>query len=93
MVLNGNWSNSSTWTVCGSAIGDPLHRYSRFDDDFVKLMNGKAGGIPMYLSSMASWLKEKKMVEKDDDGGGKRNLYVSIKSEEKYGGNVVVHEQ
>ena len=30
-------------------------------------------------------------AEKDDDGGGKRNLYVSIKSEEKYGGNVVAN--
>ena len=34
------------------------------DNAFVKLMNQKAGGIPMYLSSMASWLKEKKMVKK-----------------------------
>jgi len=37
-------------------------------DEFVKLMDQKAGGIPMYLSSMANWLKERDMVSKDDDG-------------------------
>ena len=37
-------------------------------DDFVNLMNQKAGGIPMYLTSMTSWLKEKQMVSTLDDG-------------------------
>eukprot|EP00942_MAST-04A_sp_MAST-4A-sp1_P003825 g3825.t1 len=40
----------------------------KVSDDFVKLMNQKAGGIPMYLSSMTNWLKERDMVKKDDDG-------------------------
>ncbi len=37
-------------------------------DDFVQLMDQKAGGIPMYLSSMTNWLKERDMVKKNDDG-------------------------
>ena len=37
-------------------------------DDVVKLMDQKAGGIPMYLSSMTNWLKERDMVSKDADG-------------------------
>ena len=37
-------------------------------DEFVKLMDQKAGGIPMYLSSMTNWLKERNLVKKDDDG-------------------------
>ena len=40
----------------------------KVSDDFVKLMDQKAGGIPMYLSSMTNWLKERDMVKKDDDG-------------------------
>ena len=36
-------------------------------DDLVKLMDKKAG-IPMYLSSMTNWLKERDLVNKDDDG-------------------------
>ena len=31
-------------------------------------MDQKAGGIPMYLSSMTNWLKERDMVKKDDNG-------------------------
>ena len=30
---------------------------SSVSDDFVNLMDQKAGGIPMYLSSMTNWLK------------------------------------
>ena len=41
---------------------------SSVSDDVVKLMDQKAGGIPMYLSSMTNWLKERDMVKKDDDG-------------------------
>ena len=37
-------------------------------DDFVKLMDQKAGGIPMYLSSMTNWLKERNLVDKDENG-------------------------
>ncbi len=38
------------------------------NDDFVKLLDQKAGGIPMYLSSMTNWLKERDVVHKNDDG-------------------------
>eukprot|EP00942_MAST-04A_sp_MAST-4A-sp1_P006235 g6235.t1 len=41
---------------------------SAVTDDFVKLMDQKAGGIPMYLSSMTNWLKERSLVKKDNDG-------------------------
>ncbi len=41
---------------------------STVSDDFVQLMNQKAGGIPMYLSSMTNWLKERNLVSKDDSG-------------------------
>ena len=41
---------------------------SSVSDDFVKLMDQKAGGIPMYLSSMTNWLKERDLVKKGDDG-------------------------
>ena len=41
---------------------------SSVSDEFVKLLDGKAGGIPMYLSSMTNWLKERELVNKDDDG-------------------------
>ena len=41
---------------------------SAVTDDFVKLMDQKAGGIPMYLSSMTNWLKERDLVKKNDDG-------------------------
>eukprot|EP00942_MAST-04A_sp_MAST-4A-sp1_P014921 g14921.t1 len=41
---------------------------SSVSGDVVKLMDQKAGGIPMYLSSMTNWLKERNMVSKDDDG-------------------------
>lgn len=37
-------------------------------EEFVKLMDQKAGGIPMYLSSMTNWLKERNLVQKDDGG-------------------------
>ncbi len=37
-------------------------------DEFVNLMDKKAGGIPMYLSAMTNWLKERDMVQKDDEG-------------------------
>ena len=37
-------------------------------DEFVKLLDQKAGGIPMYLSSMTNWLKERDLANKDDDG-------------------------
>ena len=36
-------------------------------DDFVQLMNQKAGGIPMYLSSMTNWLKERDLVKQVND--------------------------
>ena len=41
---------------------------SSVDDAFVSLMNEKAGGIPMYLTSMTAWLKERNMVSKKEDG-------------------------
>ncbi len=40
----------------------------KVSDEFVTLMDQKAGGIPMYLSSMTNWLKERDMVKKDGDG-------------------------
>ena len=41
---------------------------SSVSDDFVKLMDQKAGGIPMYLSSMTNWLKERNLVNTDESG-------------------------
>ena len=41
---------------------------SAVSDEFVKLMDQKAGGIPMYLSSMTNWLKERDLVKTDDGG-------------------------
>ena len=41
---------------------------SSVSDDFVKLMDQKAGGIPMYLSSMTNWLKERNLVNADESG-------------------------
>ena len=40
----------------------------KVSDEFVTLMDKKAGGIPMYLSSMTNWLKERDMVKTDDSG-------------------------
>lgn len=41
---------------------------STVTDNFVNLLDQKAGGIPMYLSSMSNWLKERDLVTKDDNG-------------------------
>ncbi len=52
-----------------SLIGKTLEvNATAVNDDFVKLMDQKAGGIPMYLSSITNWLKERDLVHKDDDG-------------------------
>ena len=62
-------SKDATRELIAMSLGVPIDMSAHaVSDEFMKIIEDKAQGVPMYTRTFAAWLKEKDLVDRTDDG-------------------------